>query len=66
MRLPCHSTESERMQDVVMDLRIRIDGKNYVASTGMRTGHAFVHLPGEVHRMKWEDKFNCFPEWPQS
>ena len=46
---------------LMMDLRIRIDGKNYIWSDSVRTGHDFLHLPREIHRMKWEEKFACSP-----
>lgn len=54
-----HNAGLETTEYFMMDLRIQIDGNYYVWSDDVRTGHDFLHLPREIHRMKWEEKFNC-------
>ena len=54
-----HSAGLDRSEYFMMDLRIRIDGNHYLWSDDVRTGHAFLHLPREIHRMKLEEKLNC-------
>ena len=54
-----HSAGLETTEYFMMDLRIQIDGNHYIWSDDVRAGHDFLHLPGEIHRMKWEEKFNC-------
>lgn len=54
-----HSTGLETTEYFMMDLRIQIDGDHYIWSDDVRTGHEFLHLPEEIHRMKWEEKFIC-------
>ena len=54
-----YSAGFETTEYGMMDLRIRIDGKNFVWSDSVRTGQLFLRLPGEIHRMKFEEKLTC-------
>ena len=54
-----YSAGFETTEHDMMDLRIRIDGKNFVWSDSVRTGRLFLRLPGEIHRMKLEEWLNC-------
>ena len=40
-------------------VEIQIEGKTYFVKLSSRIGQTFLHLPKEVLRMKWEEKFNC-------
>ena len=44
---------------VMMDLKIEIDEETYISSDDLKMGRSFAHLPEEIVRMKWEEKFNC-------
>ena len=57
-----HSAGLEATEYFMMDLGIQIDGDHYLWSDDVRTGQNFLHIPGEIHRMKWEEKLNCSRE----
>ena len=40
-------------------LEIQIDGENYFLKGRSPAGMAFLSLPREITRMKWEEKLNC-------
>ena len=40
-------------------VKVQIENKTYFIKFSSRIGQTFLHLPKEVLRMKWEEKFNC-------
>ena len=40
-------------------IEIQAEGKSYFVKSVSRIGQTFLHLPKEILRMKWEEKFNC-------
>ena len=52
-------TGSKVGEFVMMDLKIEIDNETYISSNDLKMGRSLAHLPEEIVRMKWEEKFNC-------
>ena len=55
-------TEFDAWDHFMAGLTIRVDGRRYMTLKTLSIGRRFLGILPRVHRMKWAEKFNCFPQ----